>query len=240
MNENAVPQCMVSQAILGLRAFTISRKNRNVGIVLSLAFVFSATLEWLSSVWRRIPVFTDGSCGAATLHPTLFLSTWLFYLVGMLYDLLTLSISMGYLFKYHSSSPFTSRLVKMMVYDGLGYFVALTERTIPSFSAPCGGVVTWIMSQRILINLQGAGAERLSTETPPYVHRSTRTLSAKDRSSSGVHHVHHVEQDGTELVQVRVDRSVVVGMEPGDWKAAPCDSDKPFRTPAVKWDEASV
>ncbi|KAI9439368.1 hypothetical protein H4582DRAFT_2057159 [Lactarius indigo] len=257
MNENAVPQCMVSQAILGLRAFTISRKNRNVGIVLSLAFVFSATLEWLSSVWRRIPVFTDGSCGAATLHPTLFLSTWLFYLVGMLYDLLTLSISMGYLFKYHSSSPFTSRLVKMMVYDGLGYFVALTvvntinailfrthntfiQLVLTRYFAPCGGVVTWIMSQRILINLQGAGAERLSTETPPYVHRSTRTLSAKDRSSSGVHHVHHVEQDGTELVQVRVDRSVVVGMEPGDWKAAPCDSDKPFRTPAVKWDEASV
>ena len=45
------------------------------------------------------------SCGAATLHPTLFLSSWLFYLSGMFYDLLTLIISMSYLFKLNSSSP---------------------------------------------------------------------------------------------------------------------------------------
>ena len=56
-----------------------------------------------------------------------------------------------------------------------------------------------------------------------------------DRSSTGIH---HVDPEGTELVQVRVDRSVVVGMGPCDWKSAP--GDKPFRTPAVKWDEGSV
>ena len=49
--------------------------------------------------------YHSSSCGVKTLHPTSFLSTWLFYLVRMLYDLLTLSISMAYLFKYHSSSP---------------------------------------------------------------------------------------------------------------------------------------
>ncbi|KAI9455677.1 hypothetical protein BJY52DRAFT_1279090 [Lactarius psammicola] len=207
-------------------------------------------MEWLAGLYHRDPVFVNGSCQAASRHPTQFLASWLFYLVGMLYDLLTLTISMAYLFKYHSNSPFTSRLVKMMVYDGLGYFVALTAintvnailfRTHNSFiqgaAAPCGGVLTWIMSQRVLINLQGAGSERRNvSETPPYVHRSTRSLSAKDRSSTGVH---QVDPEGTELVQVRVDRSVaVVGMGPGDWNAAPCE--KPYRTPAVKWDEGSV
>ncbi|KAH9160695.1 hypothetical protein EDB89DRAFT_2035895 [Lactarius sanguifluus] len=240
---------MVSQAILGLRAYTISRKNRTVGIVLFSGFIFASAVEWLSNVYHRIR-----TCGTATLHPTHIFSTWLFYLVGMLYDLLTLSISMGYLFKYHPSSPFR-RFHYRMIYDGLGYFVALTVvntinailfRTHNSFiqvrsvtftlsPAPWGGVATWIMSQRILINLQGVAAERLSAESPQYVYRSTHTPSARDRSSSGIH---HIERDGTEQVQVRVDRSVVVGMVPCDWKAAPCD--EPFRTPAVKWYEGLV
>jgi len=58
-----------------------------------------------------------------------------------------------------------------------------------------------------------------------------------DRSSTGVH---HVDPEGAELVQVRVDRSVVVGMGPRDWKDAPCDKPQAFRTQAVKWDEGSV
>ncbi|KAH8985085.1 hypothetical protein EDB92DRAFT_1884153 [Lactarius akahatsu] len=247
-----VLQCMISQAILGLRAYAISRKNRTVAIVLFSCFIFASAVEWLSSVYHRIPVLSNGSCGTGTLHPTFFLSTWMFYLVVMLYDLLTLSISMGYLFKYRPSSPFMSRLVKMMVYDGLGYFVALTlvntinvilfrthNSLIQSYAAPFGGVATWIMSQRILINLQGASADRLSTESPPYVHRSTHTRSAEDRSQSS-REVYHIKQDGTEQVQVRVDRSVVVGVVPCNWKAAPCASDEPFCTPAVKWDEGSV
>ncbi|KAH9008687.1 hypothetical protein EDB83DRAFT_2455019 [Lactarius deliciosus] len=240
-----VLQCMISQAILGMRAYAISRKNRTVAIVLFSSFIFASAVGWLSNVYHRIR-----TCGTGTLYPTFFLSTWLFYLVAMFYDLLTLSISMGYLFKYRPSSPFISRLVKMMVYDGLWYFVALTMvntinailfRTHNSFiqSAPFGGIATWIMSQRILIHLQGASADRLSTESPPYVNRSTHTRSAEDRSQSSSE-VHHIEQDGTEQVQVPVDRSVVVSVVPCNWKAAPCDSDKPFRTPAVKWDEGSV
>ncbi|KAH8977219.1 hypothetical protein EDB86DRAFT_1275694 [Lactarius hatsudake] len=79
-----------------------------------------------------------------------------------------------------------------MVYDGLGYFVVLAVvntinailfRThngfIQLYAAPWGGVATWIISQRILINLQGAAAERLSTESPPYVYRSTHTPSTR-------------------------------------------------------------
>ncbi|KAH8977220.1 hypothetical protein EDB86DRAFT_3007314 [Lactarius hatsudake] len=56
-----VPQCMVSQAILGLRAYTISRKNRTVGIVLFCGFIFASAVEWLSNVYHRIPVLSNGS-----------------------------------------------------------------------------------------------------------------------------------------------------------------------------------
>ncbi|KAI9441514.1 hypothetical protein H4582DRAFT_1390444 [Lactarius indigo] len=238
---------MVSQAIVGLRAYTISRKNQKVGIVLLSSYIFTSAVQWFAQIYNRVPVFINGTCGAASTRPTLFLSPWLFYLAGMFYDLLTLIISMGYLFKYHSSSPFTSRLVKMMIYDGLGYFVALTvvntinailTRTTNSIlqvsGGPLGGLLTFIMSQRILINLQNVSEERLHTETPPYVHRSTHSLSAKDRPSSGDHHLHH--QEGTELIQVRVDRSVVVGV--GPWNAEP--NDESCRKPEVKWDQGIV
>ncbi|KAN0130715.1 hypothetical protein V8E53_011390 [Lactarius tabidus] len=183
---------MVSQIIIGLRAYTISRKNRTVGIVLLSAYIFTTTVQWFAQIYHRVPLLIDGTCGAAALQPTLFLSSWLFYLTGMLYDLLTLIISMGYLFKLQSSSPFTSRLVRMMIYDGLGFFVALTvaniinavlyrsrNSTLQVAGAPLSGVVTWIMSQRILINLQDASEKREHTETPPYVHHSTRSSSAK-------------------------------------------------------------
>jgi hypothetical protein len=64
-------------------------------------------------------------------------------------------------------------------------------------------------------------------ETPPYVHRSTRGLSAGDN--------HVDKQEGTELVQVRVDRSVVVGV---GWEAEP--SEELYRKPEVKWDQRLV
>ncbi|KAH9072784.1 hypothetical protein EDB83DRAFT_128151 [Lactarius deliciosus] len=165
----------------------------------------------------------------------------------MFYDLLTLIISMAYLFKYHSSSRFASRLVRMMIYDGLGYFVVLTvvntinailtrttNNVLQVSGGPIGGLFTFMMSQRILINLQNVSEERLHTESPPHVHRSTRSLSAKGRSSTGDHQVHH--QEGTELVQVRVDRSVVVGV--GPWNAEP--NDEQYRKPEVKWDQGLV
>ncbi|KAN0130704.1 hypothetical protein V8E53_011379 [Lactarius tabidus] len=239
---------MVSQMIIGLRAYTISRKNRTVGIVLLSAYTFTTAVQWFAQIYHRVPIVIDGTCGATALQPTLFLSSWLFYLSGMFYDLLTLIISMGYLFKLQSSSPFTSRLVRMMIYDGLGYFVVLTvANTINAVlyrsqnsilqvaGAPLSGLVTWIMSQRILIHLQDASEKWVRTETQPYVRRSTRSSSAKD-TSAGDYCDHVKQQEGTELVSVRVDRSVVVGV--GPWNAEPSDepdSDKPCRKPAVTW-----
>jgi hypothetical protein len=56
--------------------------------------------------------------------------------------------------------------------------------------------------------------------------------SNKDTDTSAGDDCDHVkQQEGTELVSVRVDRSVVVGV--GPWNAEP--SDEPCRKPAVTW-----
>ena len=92
-------------------------------------------------------------------------------------------------------------------------------------------------------------------EPSSYVHRTTRatSLSAKgtlcarhatntrwpnkDTDSSARDHYDDVkQQEGTELVGVRVDRSVVVGV--GPWNSQPSDEpDEPCRKPEVKWDQ---
>ena len=63
---------------------------------------------------------------------------------------------------------------------------------------------------------------------------SPRSDQDTDRLSTVDHHVG--KRDGTELVQVRVDRSVVVGV--GPWKPEP--SEELYRKPEVKWDQGVV
>jgi hypothetical protein len=57
----------------------------------------------------------------------------------------------------------------------------------------------------------------------------------KDTDTSAGDHCDHVEQQGgTELISVRVDRSVVVGV--GPWNAEPSEEpDEPCRKSEVKW-----
>ncbi|KAI9441513.1 hypothetical protein H4582DRAFT_1391244 [Lactarius indigo] len=243
-----VIQSMVSQAILGLRTYCISRKNSTVGIVLLSSYIIAAVFQWVASIYHRVPVTVDGSCGAATTRPTHFFSPWLFYLAAMLYDFLTLSISMGYLFKLHSSSPFTSRLVKMMIYDGLGYFVALTVvNTVNAILAPFAGLFTWVMSQRILIHLQDAAEKRPRPTPSPIVRPPNLNLNAqgvvRPRSDG------HKDTDNSfmgstcfssEPIQAHVERSVVVTV--GSLTPPPTSSscDESSRAPTVKWNEGLV
>ena len=96
-----------------------------------------------------------------------------------------------------------------------------------------------------------ASEKRLQTETPLYIHHPTHGPSTKgalcretwkapwpnqntDRSSTGTHCDHVERREGTELVSVRVERSVVVGV--GPWRAEPSDEQsEPCRKPEVKW-----
>ncbi|KAH9067747.1 hypothetical protein EDB87DRAFT_29492 [Lactarius vividus] len=113
-----VIQSMVSQAILGLRTYCIARKNSTVGIVLLSGYIIAAVFQWVASIYHRVDVIVGvslWSCG----HPA---NSFFLCLVVLPCRNAACSdtISPNWI------PPSTSRLVKMMIYDGLGYFVALT------------------------------------------------------------------------------------------------------------------
>lgn len=157
-----VLQTMVSHAILGVRTFNITRRSRQMGTFLLISFVVATGLEWFTNFYDRVPVVLDGNCTPGNPDDT----AWTYYVVVMVYDLGTLVVSTVYLVRHNVNGRF-SRLIKTMIYDGLGYFVALTavnifnvvlyrtsDEGLQSSGASCGYAVTWIMSQRILIHLR--------------------------------------------------------------------------------------
>jgi len=114
----------------------------------------------------------------------------------MFYDLISLSVSTFYLLRVTPNPLRMSGLVKLMFYDGLMYFVALTAANIvnlilyrasdpevQSSGASLAFAVTWIMSQRILIHLRDA-AEELHGE--PTVQTITGGLTSAGEISRAI------------------------------------------------------
>ncbi|KAI0270745.1 hypothetical protein BC834DRAFT_531233 [Gloeopeniophorella convolvens] len=230
-----VIQTMASQAILGVRTYNISRRHVWVGRVVLSGYIIVVIFEWFSNLYDRIPNITAGNCGVASAHPDNRVSVWSFYLVAMLYDLLTLSISTFCLMKLRATTSATSQLLKIMLYDGLGYFVALTgvnilnlilyrgsNASIQSAGASLGYAVTWIMSQRILIHLREAGVEQTRVVVTEL--QTSRAVASALRFEGETkyearldrEHMPAVREEGDSThdndfdVQVRVERSVVV------------------------------
>jgi len=170
-----VIQAMVSQAILGVRAFNLSRRSTRIGLLLAGLFISACALEWVTNFYGRIP-FYDLNWGNCRNIPQVgLLGSWIYYAIAIIYDLATSAISITYLLKHHlssSSSGLMSRLTKMMLYDGLGYFFALTvinavnlivyhsNESIRTAACSLGYCLTWIMSQRLLMHLHNASRER--------------------------------------------------------------------------------
>ncbi|KAG2040568.1 hypothetical protein BDR03DRAFT_949193 [Suillus americanus] len=164
-------QTMVSQAILGIRTFNIARRDRRIGIALLLLYLFSISVEWFSDLFHRTPVVVDGNCTSANAGKVL--STWFYYLAVMVYDIAMVTISTMYLLRYNPLSTRVERLIRVLIYDGIGYFIVLSAANVlnlilyrttnvktQSAGASIGYAVTWIMSQRILINIRGAHHSR--------------------------------------------------------------------------------
>lgn len=160
-----VMQSMISQVILGVRTFNIARRDRRIGIALLLLYLISISVEWFTDLYHRIPVVVDGNCTPVDSGKTL--SAWLYYLAAMLYDLVMLTVSTTHLLRYNPLSTKVGRLVRVLIYDGIGYFIVLsaanllnlilyhtTDSETQSAGASLGYAVTWIMSQRILINIR--------------------------------------------------------------------------------------
>ncbi|KAL4071680.1 hypothetical protein V8B97DRAFT_426247 [Scleroderma yunnanense] len=118
-----VMQSMVSHAILGVRTFNIAGRDKNIGMLLLGYYIITITLEWFFDIYHRVYQSSSGHCvSGAVTHPT----TWLFYLVAMIYDLVSLVVSTVYLYRYRSYSGKFSQLIRVMLSDGLIFFVALT------------------------------------------------------------------------------------------------------------------
>ncbi|OAX38027.1 hypothetical protein K503DRAFT_718849 [Rhizopogon vinicolor AM-OR11-026] len=160
-----VIQIMISQAILGVRTFNIAKRGKYVGISLLLLYAVSTVLEWFTNVVDRYPVTTDHSCISGSASKTI--AAWFYYLAAMMYDLAMLAISTTYLLRYSPLSSRLEQLIRVLIYDGIGFFLALTGTNVfnliiyhttgastQSAGASLGYAVTWIMSQRILIHLR--------------------------------------------------------------------------------------
>jgi len=191
-------QLMVSQAILGIRTHSISQQNDRVRWTIIPAYVITVGYQSFSALVNRIPVVVNGNCMIGNSHPTWPLSNWSIYLAAMLYDCLVLSISTVFLLKIASAAPdpgpklcffkhvisalthfSASRFMKMLLYDGLGYFVVLaavnvaniflfrnSNALIQASGASLGYAVTWIMCQRILMHPSEANAGQTTTQQP--------------------------------------------------------------------------
>ncbi|KIK18602.1 hypothetical protein PISMIDRAFT_109122, partial [Pisolithus microcarpus 441] len=133
-------QTTVSQAILGVRTFNIAGRNKHLGLFLLVYFCITVTLEWFFDLYRRTSQVVDvgflvtlypnlicepfgrhtGKVGIPDAHPT----TWLFYLIAMLYDIMALIVSTIHLIRYKTYSG--NFVILSMIYDGLIFFVVLT------------------------------------------------------------------------------------------------------------------
>ncbi|KAH9003856.1 hypothetical protein EDB86DRAFT_2285918 [Lactarius hatsudake] len=177
----------------------------------------------------------------ASAHPQSPISTWSFYMVAMLYDCLSLSISTVYLMKVKSAASGTSRLFKILLYDGLGYFAVLTftnlanilmfrgtDHVLQATGASFEYSVTWILSQRILIHLRDARTDPSRTSVVLARLPNSHATTSSSPFDKGTKHQTRVERDmpGSQVqfdntksdfdLQVRIDRSIVVNARAQD------------------------
>jgi len=173
-----VVQVMISQTILGLRTYGIGGRSKKLGIFLLTFWIVCTVGEWFMGLYER-KFLQDQNMNCIATNDPKELYAWAFYLIAMVYDLVTFGISCYYLmyglpwdfFKF-------SKFVRMLVFDGMQYFVALTavnilnliiyrskDRWIQSSAAPFGYLITWIMSQRILIHMRESARANVQVPT---------------------------------------------------------------------------
>ncbi|CAE6423279.1 unnamed protein product [Rhizoctonia solani] len=155
---------LISQVIISIRTYAISRKSRWVLYSLSTLFVLSCVPEVLGNAWQRKAVQNSTyNCTSGNLpeHRV----AWVHYLAAVVFDTVAMGIATFYL--YNPTRTTISGLAKVMLEEGLFYFIFLTIANVvnlamfisadisaQSCAAVFGQAVTMIMSQRIILNLQ--------------------------------------------------------------------------------------
>ncbi|KAJ7072551.1 hypothetical protein C8F01DRAFT_1243595 [Mycena amicta] len=179
-----VVQAMVSQAILGVRAYNLSRKSANIGYILLCIYVICCTLEWVTTLYDRTIAYNPDIGNCASMSPRSALGGWVHYAVAIVYDFATSVFCVVFLLKLRTieliynvaGSPHVRE--HSMLVDGLWYFLALVLVNIVNLvfyratnmkkyqtlqsaveaqtaAASLGYTVTWVMSGKLLIHLHG-------------------------------------------------------------------------------------
>ncbi|KAI5121806.1 hypothetical protein M0805_009798 [Coniferiporia weirii] len=156
-------QTIVSQLILSTRTYSISRKSRWVLWTMLVTIVISSALEFFADIYQRTPIHNPITLNCISGNASKRIA-WINYAVAMVFDMVAICISTGYLWAYRSIAARISRFIQTLLYEGLGYFAALTAVNIfnlilylragegtQSSGASLGYVIIFILSQRILI-----------------------------------------------------------------------------------------
>nr|GAT44409.1 predicted protein [Mycena chlorophos] len=183
-------QAGVVQIILGLRAWSISRKSRSVAFFIVAIYVVCGTFAWLTTLYNRRIAWKPDLRNCSSIGPRGVLGGWDYYIVAFSYDFAVTCISGWYLIRM-SPSPRSalaaqgmSRLPRMILIDGLWYFVVLSAANLASVAfyriidirfsghspdvagdlqtaaATLGYAVRWIMTQKMMVHLHEAAIAR--------------------------------------------------------------------------------
>ncbi|KAF7304191.1 hypothetical protein MIND_00651200 [Mycena indigotica] len=177
-------QAMACQAILGVRAYNLSRKSPTVGYLLACAYVVCCTFEGVTTIYGRRMMYTEPLGNCSSIGPHGQLGGWVYYNVAFIYDFVVTMTSIIYLLKLKpTGSSVMSRVSRMMLVDGLGYFLVLALANLSSLAfyrttdikfsgtpenagqlqtavASLGYCLRWVMSQKLIIHLHEASVAR--------------------------------------------------------------------------------
>ncbi|KAJ6529776.1 hypothetical protein B0H19DRAFT_1193199 [Mycena capillaripes] len=231
---------LASQVILGIRTYAVSRKSPTVLRILVGLFLLCSLGEFISTFWKRIHFQTNGNCTSGNLPGVKVAS--LYYVGCLVFDVVSMAITVIYLWKFSSSSRASlTKLARMILEDGIMYFIALTtmnianliffesrDTTLQSAASSLGFAVTMIFSSRFILNLSERTRDGLSGDNS----HSSRTPASGGRRAPN-QAVTGTRSEGPELV-VTVVKNVITMHDMGT------DDDSARRVKSEPWGTESA
>ncbi|KAJ7513148.1 hypothetical protein B0H11DRAFT_18244 [Mycena galericulata] len=200
----------------GSRTYAVSRKSPMVLYILIVLSVVCSSVEFVSTFWKRVAFQTNANCTSGNLPGVKIAS--LYYVGCLVFDVVAMYITATYLWKFSNTNRASlSRLTRMMLEDGIMYFIALSamnvmnliffqsrDTTLQSSGASLGFAVTMIFSSRFILNLSERAHDGVSGDHS----HSSRTPATGGRRAANNHAIGGTDSDGPELV-VTVVKNVI-------------------------------
>ncbi|KAF9518520.1 hypothetical protein BS47DRAFT_1338203 [Hydnum rufescens UP504] len=184
---------LISQIIISIRTYAISRKSPWVFWTLCALFIACLLPELVGTVYKKIPVQDMyQNCTSGNIVRM----SWLHYLAAVVFDVVTTGISTTYLLINSPTLSPMSGLSRLLLKEGMSYFFVLTlvnlanlyvfrtsSISTQSCAAGFGEAMTMIMSEHIILNLHDWRVIQASTQQPSERHEMDR-ISGVQRAPS--------------------------------------------------------